>query len=260
MTYFGSKRKEIKDIYKYTDFKNITTIIEPFCGSCAISYYISTLHPKQYKYILNDNNEYLKDLFEIMKSDEKIKEFEKNILNIHFQIMDETLSDAEQVKKYNEITRQKNIYSWFYMNKAYRIRPGLFDITKKRFNPDKFSLKSSAIYNFFNTENIEFTTEDGKDCYDKYKNNIKNAIFIDPPYLDASNGYYKKTHINIYEYLYENDIKNEKAFIMLILADKWFIKLLFKDDIKYSYIKKYDATNVKTLNKNIVNHLIITNK
>ena len=56
--YFGNKRKETPLIYEKTkhELNDITTIIEPFCGSCAFSYYISLQHPKKYKYILNDNN------------------------------------------------------------------------------------------------------------------------------------------------------------------------------------------------------------
>ena len=63
LPYSGNKRNEVeniynttKDIYKYEDIK---TIVEPFCGSCAYSYYISTLYPKKYKYILNDNDKFL---------------------------------------------------------------------------------------------------------------------------------------------------------------------------------------------------------
>ncbi len=76
MTYFGNKRKEMNIIYKNLNFDNIDTIIEPFCGSCAISFYIANLNPGKYKYILNDNNPYLKELYEIIIDDEKSEKFE----------------------------------------------------------------------------------------------------------------------------------------------------------------------------------------
>jgi len=41
MPYFGNKRTEVSIIYKHLDLNNITTIIEPYAGSAAISYYIS---------------------------------------------------------------------------------------------------------------------------------------------------------------------------------------------------------------------------
>ena len=46
--YIGNKRNEVVDLYNTLDLKNIDYIIEPFCGSCALSVYISIKHPKQY--------------------------------------------------------------------------------------------------------------------------------------------------------------------------------------------------------------------
>ena len=77
MCYSGIKREEVENIYNLINFNNITTIVEPFCGSCAMSYYISTKHPKKFKYILNDNNEYLREMFDIIRDDERTKEFEE---------------------------------------------------------------------------------------------------------------------------------------------------------------------------------------
>ena len=38
----GNKREEVEHIYNLLDLENIDTIVEPFCGSCAMSYYIWT--------------------------------------------------------------------------------------------------------------------------------------------------------------------------------------------------------------------------
>ena len=62
MGYAGNKRNEIPFIYDYLNFDNITTIIEPYAGTCSISYYIST-KKSGLKYILNDNNKYLLEMF-----------------------------------------------------------------------------------------------------------------------------------------------------------------------------------------------------
>ena len=58
MSYFGNKRMEVETIFNNQDFTNITTVIEPYCGSCAMSYYISTQY-SNIDYVLNDNNGYL---------------------------------------------------------------------------------------------------------------------------------------------------------------------------------------------------------
>ena len=59
--YFGNKRMEVENLYNVIKDKldEVDIIIEPFCGSSAMSYYISTQHPKKIKYILNDNNKKL---------------------------------------------------------------------------------------------------------------------------------------------------------------------------------------------------------
>ena len=79
ISYPGNKREEVENIYNLIDLNDITTIVEPFCGTCAMSFYISTKHPKKYKYIINDNNEYLKEMFDIIRDDERTKEFEEEL-------------------------------------------------------------------------------------------------------------------------------------------------------------------------------------
>jgi site-specific DNA-adenine methylase len=60
-SYSGNKRDEVETIHDAlkNNLKNITTIIEPFCGSSAFSFYIASLYPGRVNYILNDNNKYL---------------------------------------------------------------------------------------------------------------------------------------------------------------------------------------------------------
>ena len=82
--YAGNKRQEVEIIYNSLNLSNITTIIEPYCGTCAISYYIWLKHPNL-KFILNDNNIYLKEIYEIIKDDVKCIEFEK-IINEQYNI------------------------------------------------------------------------------------------------------------------------------------------------------------------------------
>ena len=49
-SYAGNKREEVEHIYNKLDLENIETIVEPFCGSCAVSYYIWTQNKdKNYK-------------------------------------------------------------------------------------------------------------------------------------------------------------------------------------------------------------------
>jgi len=56
ISYKGNKRTEIKEILKGIDLSNIKYIVEPFCGSSALSYALSKMYPNKFTYILNDNN------------------------------------------------------------------------------------------------------------------------------------------------------------------------------------------------------------
>lgn len=245
ISYHGNKRQEVKIIYENINFENIKTVVEPFCGSCAMSYYISTQR-KGLKYILNDNNKYLKEMFELMKDDNKITEFEKEFKN-------KVKSFKDNKEKYNEIVKEDNLLSWFIKHKIYSIRPGLYPSSRKY--KETVNLKEFPIYNFFKNNDITFYNEDALSIYQKYKNSKENLILLDPPYINSCNDFYIIKNMNIYEYLCENNIKKEKARIILILENIWIVKLLFKNNkIIHEYQKKYEMKHRKTT------HIIIGQK
>ena len=80
MPYSGNKRNEVADVVKQLDFNNITTIVEPFCGSSAFSYHVSTLYPGHFKYILNDNSTELIKIYHIMKDPKKLIQFIEELI------------------------------------------------------------------------------------------------------------------------------------------------------------------------------------
>jgi site-specific DNA-adenine methylase len=246
ISYTGNKRSEVKTIYDNLNFDNITTIIEPFCGSCAISYYISTLHPKKYKYILNDINNYLKDIYDIIKNN-KCEEFENTINNI--------INKINNKEDYMGIIKNNNLYGWYIKNHIYKITPGLFPDNFNKEKKNSVKLSNYLIYNFFINEDIIFTTENGLDCYLKYKNDIFNMIIFDPPYLNSCNDFYEEKNVNIYEYINNNNIINEICKIYLILENSWIIKLLFRLNI---ICEEYDKKYI-TGKKRKTTHIIIKN-
>lgn len=240
IAYSGNKRNEVKEIYDNIDLTNITTIIEPFCGSCAISYYIST-KKEGLKYVLNDNNKNLKEMYELLLDDNKITKFEEDYKNLFIDINKE---------KYMDLINQEGLLYWFLKNKYCCIRPGLYP-TLRTFK--EINLKEYPIYNFFRNNIIEFTNEDGVECYKKYKDKEHNLIFLDPPYISSCNDWYIAPSLLIYEFLYNNNINKEKAKIYLILENSFIIKILFNSNKKIlEYAKKYERSKKKTT------HIIIT--
>jgi hypothetical protein len=178
MGYAGNKRNEIPFIYDYLNFDNITTIIEPYAGTCSISYYIST-KKTGLKYILNDNNKYLLEMFYLLKDDNKIKQFEEE-----FKEKCEYFKNDKN--KYMEIIKEKTLMGWFIKNKVYCIRPGLFPINNNRTYKETLDLKSFSIYDFFNNNDITFLNIDGlkfKNCAVLYCSwNDNNNMYLEMIY------------------------------------------------------------------------------
>ena len=245
ISYFGNKRTEAKYLYDLLDLTNITTIIEPFCGSCAISYYISTLHPGKFKYVFNDNDHYLKEMYEIIINEKKLKDFQ--------MVVDNLVNNIQCKDEYNTIVRQKNIYSWFIKNKVYCMRPGMYKLDYK-YDSFKTDILKAPICDFFIKEqqNITFTTNDANECYINYKDDIKNVIILDPPYLTSNNTFYSHPLLDIFNYLFKHSINDEKAYIYLILEKTLIMAKVFDNLELYIYDKGYSTNNIKKVNNNTV--------
>lgn len=247
IAYAGNKRNEVESLYNEIKDKldNIEYIIEPFCGSSAFSYYLSTKHPKKFKYILNDNNKHLINLYDVGSKEE---ELDKLILKLN------EFSKDNNKEKYNKIIKEDKFENWFYKNKLYCLRPGFYPSDIKRQKTNFSNIKKVPIIKFLMEEDIELYEEMGEDIIELYKNNTKALIFIDPPYLNSCNDFYLDSKVNIYEYLSINTIDKMEATILLCLENNWIIKLLFNNFIKSFYNKQYEYSKKNTT------HLIISNK
>lgn len=238
--YTGNKREEVEIIYEnikgYIEDKKI--IIEPFCGSSAISYYISLQQPNKYKYILNDLDKNLIELYKIMKDEFKLKKFVDEINKRCWE--DDKFIDKET---YLNLINKDDVYAWFIKFKFYNMRPGLYPLSPR--NPKKLNIdeiNNKPIINFLRTEDIEFKNMEAIDIYEEYKDNKDVFFIMDPPYLMACNSFYdndKSKKLNIYEYFIYNHANNKN--ICFVLEKNWVVKLLFVKYKSISYDKKYNG-------------------
>lgn len=247
--YTGNKREEVDSIYnaiiKNNSLNNIETIIEPYCGSSAMSYYISTLHPNKYKYILNDNNKLLIELYKIFSNEDTIKEFIIKINNLCF---DKDLKFITKIQ-YELLKKEQTVESYFISNKFYKMRCGTYPLDEILVPLDYDKVMKTPIINFLKNENITFSSDDAIEIIQK-NNNKESLILCDPPYLMACNDFYNNSNVNIYEWIYYNN----KILIntVLILENNWIIQLLFKDiTTKTIYEKRYNG-----LKKKVVDHVV----
>jgi len=240
-SYLGNKRNEIKEINDCIESYDVEYIVEPYCGSCAFSYFLSIKYPRKYKYILNDNNDNLINLLKLLTNNISLLEFEKKINDI--------CSDINFNKDtYNKLT---GLEGYYIKNKIQAIRVGLFPCNYKYKYID---IKNCPIINFLINENITLLNIDGIKIYQEYKNK-DSIIFLDPPYLLADNSLYSNPSLNIYNYLYENKIKKETANIIISSEYNFLIYILFK---KYKF-NLYNKCNIGN-KRQYKQHLIISNR
>jgi hypothetical protein len=254
ISYFGNKRTEAKYLYDLLDLTNITTIIEPFCGSCAISYYIWTLNPGKFKYVFNDNDKNLKLMYDIIIDDIKAEEFNINI--------NELIRNIKNKDDYLNIIRKKdNLYSWFIKHKVYRIRTGLYNPDYK-YNDVNINILKYPISEFYRKEkdNITFTDIDANEVYIKYKDDINNVLILDPPYLTSNNLFYNHPSLDIFNYLFKNHINDESSYIYLIIESTFIMNKIFDNYNKYTYAKGYQTNNKYNESKRKTEHMILYNK
>ena len=256
-SYAGNKRQEIKIIYNELEpiLKDVKTIIEPYCGSGAMSYYISLLHPKKYKYILNDNNKMLIMLYRLVQEGIKEKEVEDKI-NKFIIKFNACKTNEERKIYYNSILKDDGcICSFIFVNKYYCMRQGLCPLFERTKELKPFKFSTFPIYNFIKNEDITFLNNDALNVINDYKDNKENLLLLDPPYIATCNDFYINSNMNIYEHLYNNNINNFICHIYLILENIWINKLLFNSNyISDSYDKKYEVSKKKTT------HIIISKK
>lgn len=243
ISYAGNKRSEFSEIKKKILLTNIKYIVEPFAGTSAFSYFLSLEYPKEFTYILNDNNKHLMELYLVMKDEDKLKDFEKE-----FNLF---VSNDLTKEKYLKRLLTDDMFSFVLKNKIFKIRPGLFPLNYK---PKEHNFNNIPIINFLRTEKVEFYNIDAIEIIKKY-NKPDCFIFLDPPYIFSCNDNYSDVgDINVYEYLHNNKITLFNSKIMMCINSMWISEMLFKDNIKSRYSKNYSGHHKKN-----AEHIIITN-
>lgn len=263
LQYTGSKKNDIKYFEKYIP-DNIECIIEPFGGSGYLSLYMFSKNNKL-KCIINDIDFNLINFFNQIKKDPDHIISEYNKLLLSYSNKNEYKKIIDEYKK-NEGDDKKKAILYLFFNKCYYIHQGQYPDNFRKF----FPIEKDKYKTFFNwINNTTFICGDYIEIYNLHKNNKKNFIFLDPPYLDSFNASYSSHKFNnndntkIYIEILELMKKNKKNYLLYIINSNGLTKYLYKDFIIAEYDKLYN--NVKknidgTYERNKVIHLIISNK
>lgn len=263
IAYNGNKTNEIKNFINYFNIDDYDNIIEPFGGSLAFSRYIYNIDiDKKLNYHISDINE-------------ELIYFCNNIYKDKENIIIETLKDINNIENKEDfnlyINNKKNINDkdflkyYLFLYKYYMIRPGLYKLNKAKPKFKDYNKKTLLSDEFF--KNNEYKYLDFKINLEKFKDDERAFLFLDPPYVNSDNSFYRFNECeNIWEYLY-NYLNSCKCKFILIVNDNTFMKIIFKNFYKGEYNKKYLGTKIYKIkdikldekNKNICNHIIFSN-
>ena len=250
--YAGNKRQEVVKLHDYIVDKldGIDTIIENFCGSSAMSYYISTKYPKRFKYILNDMNPRLIELYCLVKDKQKFDSF---LIELN-----ELVKLITSKEEYNKIVKPDTFIAWFISNLIHAIRPKLY---VPNYKPKTYTFNDRGIIHFLQNEDVEIRSIDGCELLKQYENDSNVLLLVDPPYVLSDNSLYSHRTTDIYEYCGGNTLTTFKAFVIFVLEENWITRMLFKNNIKVSYPKKYESNGgVAGGIKKKTTHIIISNR
>lgn len=243
IVYAGNKRNEYKNFKDNINLDGLKNIIEPFAGTAAISFNIWLEHKDKFNYYLNDNSLNIYNIYKLIK--------EENIVHI-LDKLNEVKVNIKNKDDYLKVYKSNyNIYEFIVINKLSSFRLGLYKGEIKR--DFKFTPLQLKFIEFIKSPNVFISNDDWFEPFYKFKDDKESLLFLDPPYLSLCNDYYQNKTINVYEYMYNNNINLFKCNIKIILEDIWIIRLLFKDNIICRYAKKYETSKKKTF------HIIISN-
>lgn len=261
ISFVGNKRKEFKYIEPLLNFDGIENIIEPFCGSSAISFNIWLKHP-HLNFYLNDNFKTLINVYNLLKT---------NDINDIFDKINEYKLKYNDPVEFRKFAKESNCNGddidpiiYMFLRKSSRFRLGGETLkmenhfsTKLFTKPTKLQLK---FIEFVKSPNVNISNDDWFVLFDKFKNDDKSIFLFDPPYIDSDNTFYNskarnKYDYNVYEFFNLNKINtfNSHIYFILELIDK-NTNIFGNDNIITTYDKYYGYSHKTTT------HAIYTNK
>lgn len=238
----GNKTNDIK-FFKDRLPTDCKIVVEPFCGTCAISKYMSNIY-NDLQYHLNDLDE---NIFLILNDIDGYIEFKKDTNN---KYKDFVLNDDDTKYKYirwkTYVENIDNKFTKIFVQENF-IKGSMFRCSNVNPDPKDILLYNTAIK----------TNKDYIDIMEQYEDDKDAFLFIDPPYLFSDNSGYvpqkddtDSTYIIVY---LSQFLMRCKCKIMIIINDLKILRHLFGDYVKGDYSRTYQ------LSKKKASHLIITN-
>lgn len=179
----GNKDREISTIMMALttngiDLANIDTIVEGFGGSFALIRYLIRNNTPGKKYIVHDFDSDLIASYNTMKEEKT-----NTAVCDELKVLIPTLT-----KKIYTDSIKTGVPGYILKHTIYAIRPGLFPVPvegKTAKAPDYARMAAFTRY-----KDVDFIPGDFFPHLEKYKDNPRALVFLDPPYFLSSNDFY----------------------------------------------------------------------
>ena len=238
--YLGNKTKDYEHIKNHLP-ENVRVVVEPFAGTFAISRMHYYDHNK-YSIHINDTSPLIHELTNMIKNNYP------KFISIHSKLS-EIISKSKRGKGgYRDVVQKITSMDISQSMRDYFIRSFLIRGVIKQ--PPKYNYKDLHLF----LQNTIITKRDYSVILEKYRNDKKAFLFIDPPYIDSDNSGYENFSEDI-EKIYSSlslYLKICNCKVMIVIASS-HLDNLFDEYIRTSYTKTYQISNNKT------KLLIITN-
>jgi DNA adenine methylase len=245
----GSKKKLLNKILEYFPTDNWNTFVEPFAGSAQVYKGINKEPNK--KYILNDKNKDIYNIWKNMKSvdSKKMDNFDWKGSKKQFDF----LKDKFQPK-----TKEEQLYKDLYLSRySYANMRTNYADKKKKYGGINFKYLncSNEIQDIM--KNTTILNQDYKSVIKKY-DSPTTLFYIDPPYFNKEHLYEKQSVI---PKELKDILSKIKGKFILSYNDVPEVNTEFSDFNIYKVPVRYQWRTVKDgkQNEKIVNELIITN-
>lgn len=241
----GSKRSLSEKIASYFP-ENIETMIEPFAGSAAVSFFMMSKNYNVKEYIINDTNISLIEFYKEIKLDysgltKDYSSMHKNF-NKPYAIKEDLYKNRKEVfnKLRDEYNKTKNVSIYNFLTRT--SANGLIRFNKKgEFNaPCHFSRPGISpesldkIFNYYheliNRNNVDFYSLDYKEFLN-YFTKTQNFCFLDPPYINTNKS------------MYFGDFKNDDFEKFLTNIKRFCLTYDGNSDLKFNYIELHSKSS-----------------
>ena len=263
--YMGNKKKLISKGLTDLFPKDIDVFYDLFSGSGVVS-----INSNANKYIINDINKYLYDLYNLFKTNDS-----EGIIN-HIENRIDEFGLARERTKRNEYLDKKKIeeYKLAYSNfrNLYNENKNVFDFytlmfysfsqqfrfgKNGKFNMpcgnDCFSEKNKDYIvngcNFFSKPSVNIYSHSYEYILEKYPPHVNDFVYLDPPYLNTTatynenNGWSKEDELKLYSVCEDLNKNNIRFAMSNVFENKGIINTNLIEWCEKNNFKVYDFKN-----------------